>query len=162
MNGTTNATQPAESPPKLRDTLQGPKIQQDLSPDFYGAKKEVTGGPIKEAEKEFSGTTTEKGWEMVTPLRGNGTIAGSLSRLNEMIVRRDQMWQEYMGETDDLLSRMDEKLARYRRYRTGRIEKMTKLREENEVHPAHEESMPLLTDTCLYCLDDECDGCPGY
>jgi hypothetical protein len=34
--------------------------------------------------------------------------------------------------------------------------------EQNGGLPAHEESIPLLANTCLYCLDDDCDGCPDY
>ena len=181
MNDTTEASQRAESSPKFGSNLRATQRQEKHSSTLYGTQRSATRGPAKEAENDISTATTEEGWEMVAPSRGNGFITGTLKRIDELRAQRQQTFEEYMKETAEWLDRADEKLDKYRskseafreyqRSRPYRSEKRSGddninrrvqrrgPTEENVVHAAHEAAEPLSKDTCLFCFNDKCDGC---
>jgi len=183
MNDTPEATQRAESSPRFSRNLRVPQRQEKHSSTLYGIQRSATRGPAKEAETDISTATTEEGWEMVAPSRGNGFTTGTLKRIDELRAQRQQAFEEYMEETAEWLDRADEKLDKYRskseafrvnqrsrpygsEKRTGddSINRRAQRRgpkEENVVHAAHEEAEPSSKDTCLYCFSDKCDGCTG-
>jgi hypothetical protein len=183
MNDTTEASQRAESSPKFGGRLQVPRSQEKHSPALYGTQRTATKGPAKEVETDNSTATTEEGWEMVAPNRGNGFTTGSLKRIDELRAQRQKTFEEYMEETAEWLDRADEKLDKYRNKseafreyqrsrpygsekRTGddNINRRAQRRgpkQENMVHAAHEKVEPPSKDTCLYCFNDKCDGCTG-
>ncbi len=183
MNDTTNASQRAKSSPKFGSKLLGPQSQERLPQTLYGSQSSATEGPVKEAETDFSTATTEEGWEMVALSRGNGFITGTLKRIDELRAQRQKSFEEYMEETGEWVERADEKLHKYRskseafreyqRSRPYRSEKRTGDDNfdrraqrrgpmvENVVHAAHEEAEPSSKDTCLYCFNNKCEGCPG-
>jgi len=88
--------------------------QEKHSSTLYGTQRSATRGPAKEAETDISTTTTEEGWEMVAPSRGNGFTTGTLKRIDELRAQRQQTFEEYMEETAEWLDRADEKLDKYR------------------------------------------------
>lgn len=183
INDTYNASQRAESSSRFSGNLRVPQSQEKLSLTLYGTKRSATQGPAKEAETNISTATTEEGWEMVAPSRGNGFTTGTLKRIDELRAQRQKAFGEYMEETAEWIDCADEKLDKYRskseafreyqrsgqyrsKKRTGddNINRRAQRRgpaEENVVHGAHEEAEPSLKDTCLNCFNEKCEGCSG-